>query len=148
MKRLLLASFTSMALAAGATIAAPAPGASHFALGVVQTTDRAGGTATVMHEQVATLNWPAMTMQFSVADPALFERLPAGRQVAFEFVAGDGAYRIVSAIPLSNPAGAPSMGGREGQTQDGMTMGGMSGMQGMCMDIMGQSRKRWWQFWK
>lgn len=141
MKRLLLVSLTAAALAAAAAVpAAPGAGVSHFALGVVQKTDRAAGAATVVHEPVATLNWPAMTMQLSVAEPALFERLPAGRQVAFEFVAEDGAYRIVNAIPLAGAAGAAASGDSHSAMQGGMAMGGMSSMREMCMEMMGQKR--------
>lgn len=138
MKKLIVASLSTAVLAVAFTVpAAPPRGASYFALGVVQKTDRTAGTATVAHEPVATLNWPAMTMQFAVAEPALFERLPAGRQVAIEFVGEAGAYRIVNAIPLSQSSGAPAAGGGQHGMHGGM-MGDMSGMREMCMGMMGQ----------
>ena len=138
MKRLLLVSFTTTALAAAAIVpAAPNPGVSHFALGVVQKTDRTDNTATLAHNPVPTLDWPAMTMRFTVAEPALLERLPAGRQVAFEFVADNNSYRIVNAIPLSDPGGAPA-GRGPGGMHGGMMMGDMSSMHEMCVGMMGQ----------
>lgn len=149
MKKFLIGLLTGAALAAGAGVFGASPaGTSHFALGVVQQADRAAGTATLAHEPVATLNWPAMTMQFTVAEPTLFERLPAGRQVAFEFVGEDGGYRIVNAIPLAQATAPAGGGGQEGM-QGGM-MGDMSAMREMCMGMMGQmgGGKRWWQFWR
>ena len=146
MQRLLLASLTTAALAAAVAVpAAPPAGVSHFALGVVQQADRAAGTATVLHEPVATLNWPAMTMLFSVVEPALLKRLPVGRRVAFEFVAENNTYRIVNAIPLSQSSGAPAATGGHGGMQGGMhggMMGDMSDMHEMCMGMMGSGGKR------
>ena len=140
MKKLMLVSLTAAALAAGAGLFAAAPaGSSHFALGMVQQVDRGAGTATVAHEPVASLNWPAMTMQFSISEPALFERLAAGRQVAFEFVGAGGGYRIVNAIPLAQ-AGAPAAGGGHEGMHSGM-MGGGSDMHKMCEGMMGSGKR-------
>ena len=140
MKKLMLVSLTAAALAAGAGIsAAPFPGASHAAVGVVQQVDRAAKTVTLAHEPVATLNWPAMTMQFSISEPELFERLAAGRQVAFEFVGAGGGYRIVNAIPLAQ-AGAPAAGGGHEGMHSGM-MGGGSDMHKMCEGMMGSGKR-------
>ena len=145
MKKLMLVSLTAAALAAGAgSSAAPSAGASHAAIGVVQQIDRVANTVTLAHEPVAILNWPAMTMQFSVGEPALFERLPAGRQVAFEFVGEGGGYRIVNAIPLERAGGAPAAGSQHEGMHGGMMGGGMSDMHKMCEDMMGgmHDRKR------
>jgi hypothetical protein len=40
----------------------------------------------VTHAPVASLNWPAMTMDFILANPALVEKLKAGAPVTIEFV--------------------------------------------------------------
>ena len=150
MKKLILASLTTAALAAGFAVPAATSGSvSHFALGVVQKADRAGGTVTLAHEPVASLKWPAMTMQFSVVEPALLKRLPVGQRVAFEFVAESNTYRIVNAIPLSQSSGAPvasgghdgMQGGMDGGMHGGM-MGQMSDMHEMCMGMMGGGGKR------
>ena len=141
MKKLMLVSLTAAALAAGAgVVAAPSAGVSHFAVGVVQLADRAAGTATVAHEPVASLNWPAMAMQFAVGEAALFERLPVGRQVAFEFVGEGGAYRIVNAIPLAQAAAPSAAGGHEGM-HGGMMGGDMSRMHKMCEGMMGGNKR-------
>ncbi len=144
MKSLLFALLAAATLAAGFAVSAASPGAgaSHFALGVVQDVDRAARVATIAHESIESLKWPTMTMQFSVADAALFERLPAGRQVAFEFVAAGGGHRIVNAIPLAQAPAAPAAGGgRQGMGMHGGMGGDMAGMRKMCDEMMGGSRK-------
>jgi Cu(I)/Ag(I) efflux system protein CusF len=60
--------------------------AAHPATGVVKSVDRAKSTVTLAHDPVKSLNWPAMTMPFTVKDKALLEKLPAGKKVQFEFV--------------------------------------------------------------
>ncbi len=82
------------------------------------------------------------TMQFAVRDAALFERLPAGRQIAFEFVGEGGSYRIVNAIPLAKAGGAPAAGAQHQGMQGGMMGGDMAGMRAMCESMMGGSGKR------
>ncbi|RAK60209.1 efflux RND transporter periplasmic adaptor subunit [Phenylobacterium hankyongense] len=42
-------------------------------------------SVTLSHEPVPAIGWPAMTMQFHLADPALARGLKAGDQVAFSF---------------------------------------------------------------
>ncbi len=138
MKKLILASLTTAALAAASGLAGAPAGTPHYALGVVQQADPAAGAVTLAHEPVATLKWPAMTMQFKVGDPVLFERLPAGGRVAFEFVAEDSGYRIVNAIPLAQAGGESSAGGSGHQGMHGGMMEDMSGMREMCMGMMGQ----------
>lgn len=58
----------------------------HKAVGVVKTADPAKGTVTIAHEPVKSLNWPAMTMGFTVKDKALFDKLQANKKIEFEFV--------------------------------------------------------------
>jgi Cu(I)/Ag(I) efflux system protein CusF len=53
---------------------------------VVKAVDKVNGKVTLAHEPVKTLNWPAMTMKFSVKDTALFDKLPAGQKVEAEFM--------------------------------------------------------------
>jgi Cu(I)/Ag(I) efflux system membrane fusion protein len=66
---------------------APAPAASKPAL--YETTGRVEQitptSVTLSHQPVPALNWPAMTMSFRLADPALAKRLKVGDQVAFAF---------------------------------------------------------------
>jgi len=68
------------------TKAATKESAVHKATGVVKSVDRAKGAATLAHDPVASLKWPAMTMSFAVKDKALLDKLQPGRKTEFEFV--------------------------------------------------------------
>ena len=57
----------------------------HKAVGVVKKVDAKGGTATLSHEPVKSMNWPGMTMAFQVKDKAMLDRLEVGKKVEFEF---------------------------------------------------------------
>jgi Cu(I)/Ag(I) efflux system protein CusF len=61
-------------------------GATHKAAGVVKNVDRSKGVATLAHDPVASLKWPAMTMGFTVKDKAMLDKLQPGKKVEFEFV--------------------------------------------------------------
>jgi len=52
-------------------------------MGVVKSVDASKGTVTITHEPIKELNWPAMTMGFKVADPALLKNATVGRKVEF-----------------------------------------------------------------
>ena len=65
----------------------------HTAIATVKKVNPKAGTVTLAHEPVKSLNWPAMTMQFAVPEPALFERLPAGRQSIFRDVGSPCCHR-------------------------------------------------------
>ncbi len=62
-----------------------AQAASSEGVGVVDSVDQAKGLVTLSHEPIASLGWPAMTMDFSVADKALFGKLVKGKKVRFQF---------------------------------------------------------------
>ena len=66
----------------------PAAGAQteHKATGVVKKIDPKAGTVTLAHDPVKSLNWPAMTMGFTVKDKALLDKLQADKKIEFEFV--------------------------------------------------------------
>jgi Cu(I)/Ag(I) efflux system protein CusF len=55
----------------------------HKATGVVTKVDK--DKVMIKHEPVRTLNWPGMTMAFTVKDKALMEKLAKDRKVDFEF---------------------------------------------------------------
>ena len=138
MRKVMLIGLICAALGVGIVSAATVP---YSALGVVQQTDPAARTVTLAHQPVQRLNWPAMTMQFSVAEPALFERLPAGQQVAFEFVRQQNGWRIVNAIPIAQSTTGSSSAAPHGSMHGGM-MGDMASMHQMCMNMMGQTGER------
>ena len=57
----------------------------HKAIGVVKKADSASGTVKLSHEPVKSLNWPAMDMDFKVADKMLFDKLKLGEKVEITF---------------------------------------------------------------
>ncbi|TXH53216.1 MAG: copper-binding protein, partial [Burkholderiaceae bacterium] len=57
------------------------------------------------HEAIASLKWPAMTMEFAVANPSLLAGLKPGSAVNFEFVERQpGEWVITRVAPKANPA--------------------------------------------
>jgi Cu/Ag efflux protein CusF len=58
---------------------------SHHAVGMLDSIE-SGGTIMVTHEPVASLKWPAMTMEFVPANPSLVDKLKPGTPIQFEFV--------------------------------------------------------------
>jgi len=55
------------------------------AVGVVKQVDRDKGIVVIAHEPIKSLGWSAMTMDFSVEDMKLFDKLKQGIRVHFEF---------------------------------------------------------------
>jgi Cu(I)/Ag(I) efflux system protein CusF len=58
----------------------------HKTSAVVKAIDVAGGKVTLQHGAIASLNWPPMTMAFTVKDKRLFDKLAVGRTVNVELV--------------------------------------------------------------
>jgi Cu(I)/Ag(I) efflux system membrane fusion protein len=70
---------------------------SHRAEGTVEEIDAATGVLSLSHGPVATLDWPAMTMEFKAANASLLQGRKAGDRIAFEFVErGPGEWVITS----------------------------------------------------
>ncbi len=86
-----------------------ASAAGHKAEGSVDAIDAKGGTISIRHGAIASLKWPAMTMEFKVANGALLKNLTPGTLVAFEFVERSPGEWVITAIK----AGA-KMGGVAG----------------------------------
>ena len=76
--KLALASVVALGTAYGAL-------AAEFTKGTVKKVDAKAKKVTLMHEELKTLDMPAMTMVFRVKDDALMEKLKEG--AAIEFVA-------------------------------------------------------------
>jgi len=69
----------------------------HRAVGVLNAVDAAAGTATISHEPVASLKWPAMKMDFVLANPSLVAGVKPGAAIEFEFVErGPGEWVVTS----------------------------------------------------
>jgi len=79
--------------------AAPAK-AGHQAEGTVDSIDAKAGTVMLNHGPVASLKWPAMTMEFKVANESLLQTLKPGAKVDVEFVErGQGEWVITAVKP-------------------------------------------------
>jgi RND family efflux transporter MFP subunit len=85
--------------AANAPATAPAA-VGHQAQGKVVEFDVKGLSVTVSHGAIASLKWPAMTMEFVVANSALLKDLKPGAPIAFELVErGKGEWVITKITP-------------------------------------------------
>jgi len=80
----------------------------HKAAGSVDSIDPAAVTLSINHGPVATLKWPAMTMEFKAANRALLEGLKPGQEVSFEFVERQPGEYVVTSITAAPRAGAPA----------------------------------------
>jgi len=93
------------------TFGAPAqPAASqlHRGQGIVQAVEAKSGMVEIEHDPIASLKWPAMSMEFKVRDRAQLARLSKGQAVEFEFSEqGAGEYVIERIAP-----GAPAAHGK------------------------------------
>ncbi|MDP2133499.1 MAG: efflux RND transporter periplasmic adaptor subunit [Sulfuritalea sp.] len=82
----LQAALSGFAAAPGAAPAQAGKAVSHQATGTLDAVDAAAGSVTVTHGPVASLKWPAMTMDFILANPSLTQKLKPGSAIAIEFV--------------------------------------------------------------
>lgn len=79
-------------------------GAGHKGEGVVENVNAQSGMVSIDHGPIASLNWPAMTMEFKVANNALLSQLKPGARVAFEFVERQPDEWVVTGVrPVANP---------------------------------------------
>ena len=92
----------------GGAAAAPAAGVGHKAHGSLVAIDAKAGTLTVRHDPVASLKWPAMTMEFVPANPALVAGLAPGSTFDFEFVERKPGEWVITAVRPAGGAGAPA----------------------------------------
>lgn len=70
---------------------------SYPAVGVVRGVDAPAGKVTIAHEAIKGLNWPAMTMTFTVKDKMLFDKLTVDKKVEFN-VAKQGTDYVVTGV--------------------------------------------------
>ena len=106
------ASAPAAASSAPARAGSGAPGAKaagHAAQGTVDSIDAKAGTVSLNHGPIESLKWPAMTMEFNVANESLLQGLKPGASVAFEFVERQpGEWVITSLKPLAAGKAASS----------------------------------------
>ncbi len=85
------------------------------AQGTFDALDAEGGSVTMTHGEIPALQWPAMTMDFKLADPALVKDIAPGSAVRFVFEAGEpGEYIITGIEPAASSAAAPAAAGHAG----------------------------------
>ncbi|HRO61931.1 MAG TPA: efflux RND transporter periplasmic adaptor subunit [Burkholderiaceae bacterium] len=94
--------------------AQPGEGATHRAQGSFDAIDRATGSATITHGEIASLKWPAMTMDFMLADPALADGIAPGTAVRFEFREGAPGEFVITRIERQPAGSASGAHGHEG----------------------------------
>ena len=100
----------SGAAAPAAASSAPAPAAApagigHQGQGTVDSVDAKAGTVSLNHGAIASLKWPAMTMEFKAANPSLLQNLKPGAAVSFEFVERQpGEWVVTSITPAATAA--------------------------------------------
>jgi Cu(I)/Ag(I) efflux system membrane fusion protein len=75
-----------------------AKAAGHQAQGTVDSIDLKDGTISLNHGPVASLKWPAMTMEFKIANASLLNDLKPGAKVAVEFVERQPGEWVITSI--------------------------------------------------
>jgi Cu(I)/Ag(I) efflux system membrane fusion protein len=71
---------------------------SHQAQGKVDSVDAKDLSVSLSHGPIASLKWPAMTMEFKVANAALLQDLKPGAKVAVEFVERQPGEWVITAV--------------------------------------------------
>ncbi len=80
-----------------------AAAAGHQAVGTVDSVDTKTGMVSISHGAVASLKWPAMTMEFKAANDALLKGLKPGATVSFEFVERQPGEWVITSIKPAKP---------------------------------------------
>ncbi len=75
-----------------------AAAAGHQAEGTVDSVDARTGMVSISHGPVASLKWPAMKMDFKVANDALLKGLKPGSAIAFEFVERQSGEWVITGV--------------------------------------------------
>jgi Cu(I)/Ag(I) efflux system membrane fusion protein len=72
----------------------------HHAVGRLDAID--ANTVTISHEPIASLKWPAMTMEFVPANAALFAGIKPGTAISFEFVERKSGEWVITKVERRN----------------------------------------------
>lgn len=70
---------------------------SHEEVATVQMIDLGKGIVQLAHGPIASLNWPAMTMNFKIKERTLMQVIKVGDVVTFTFMQANGDY-VITAI--------------------------------------------------
>ena len=84
--------------------AQPAASQLHRGQGTVQAVDAKSGMVEIEHGPIASLKWPAMSMEFKVKDKAQLARLSKGQAVEFEFSEQSAGEYVIERIAPGAPA--------------------------------------------
>ena len=71
----------------------------HSGNGTVNSVDEKLGKVNISHEPIASLNWPAMTMNFQASDVAILKELKPGMKIQFEVQKTADGYRLTNVTP-------------------------------------------------
>lgn len=71
--------------------------------GIVKRVDLEHHTVTIQHDAVETLKWPAMVMDFPVADPSVLARLRPGDKISFLLKREGAGYVMTKVTPTPKP---------------------------------------------
>lgn len=82
----------------------PAGGETWRGSGRIVAADPKTGALTMEHDPIPALQWPAMTMDFAVRDPALLKGLRAGQAVEFDMAREGGGFVVTAIRPASGHA--------------------------------------------
>lgn len=75
----------------------------HQATGTVDEVDLKAGTVNLSHGPVASLKWPAMTMEFKTANAGLLKTLKPGAKVEVEFVERQPGEWVITGVKPADP---------------------------------------------
>jgi Cu/Ag efflux protein CusF len=68
--------------------------------GTINSVDAKVGKINLSHEPIASLDWPAMTMDFDVQDKAMLSKLKVGQKVTFTLIEIRKGKYVISEIAL------------------------------------------------
>jgi len=74
----------------------------HRVNGIVKSIDWSNTTVTIAHDPVPGLQWPAMTMDFTVTDTALLQSVKPDQPIAFDLADESGGFAIHRIYPIED----------------------------------------------
>ena len=131
-----------MGLVLAVSLAGPAPaeGTAHSGYGMVKSVDAAAGKITIDHEDIPGLMM-GMTMEFSVSDPDMLEKVVPEQMVDFRVRYKEGRYIVTEIRPSSRNQGATGHDRMEPHgcgaqcARSSRTLGSMSCAHGMARSM-------------
>jgi Cu/Ag efflux protein CusF len=84
-------------------------GQAHKAQGTINSIDAQAGTVNINHAAIPSLNWPAMTMDFTVKDKSMLNGVRPGQKIDFDIVQqGPDRFIVTRIAPAGTPSGQAS----------------------------------------